>query len=91
MLISIAATNGWEVHHLDVKTAFLHGEQNETVYVTQPESFEVKGSEGNVYKLQKALYGLRQAPRAWNNKLNKILHDLKFIKCSKERQCIEGS
>ena len=84
LLISVAATNGWEVHHLDVKTAFLHGELNEIVYVTQPEGFEVKGSEGKVYKLHKALYGLRQAPRAWNNKLNQILQGLKFKKCSKE-------
>lgn len=84
LLISLAATKGWEVHYLDVKTAFLHGELNETVYVMQPEGFEVKGSEGKVYKLHKALYGLRPAPRAWNNKLNKILHDLGFKKCSKK-------
>ncbi|XP_013615228.1 PREDICTED: uncharacterized protein LOC106338434 [Brassica oleracea var. oleracea] len=43
LLISLAATKGWEVHYLDVKTAFLHGELNETVYVMQPEGFEVKG------------------------------------------------
>ena len=84
LLISIAATNGWEVHHLDVKTAFLHGELKETVYVTQPEGFQVKGSERKVYKLNKALYGLRQAPRAWNNKLNRILLEFGFEKCSKE-------
>lgn len=38
----------------------------------------------NNYKLNKALYGLRQAPRVWNNKLNQILKELKFEKCSKE-------
>lgn len=70
LLISLAATRGWEIHHLDVKTAFLHGELKETVYVTQPEGFIVNGSEAKVYKLKKALYGLRQVPRAWNNKLN---------------------
>ena len=48
-IIALAASNGWEVHHLDVKTAFLHGELKETVYVTQPEGFEVQGSEGKVY------------------------------------------
>ena len=56
----------------------------ETVYVTQPEGFEEKGCKDKVYKLNKALYGLRQAPRAWNNKLNQILKELKFEKCSKE-------
>lgn len=84
LLVSLAAANGWEVHHLDVKTAFLHGELKETVYVLQPEGFEKKGSEGKVYKLNKALYGLRQAPRAWNHKLNQILYELQFVKCAKE-------
>lgn len=62
LLISLAASHGWEIHHLDVKTAFLHGDLKETVYVTQPEGFEIKGSEGKVYRLNKALYGLKQAP-----------------------------
>lgn len=84
LLISLAATYGWEVHHLDLKTSFLHGELKEVVYVSQPEGFEIKGSEHRVYKLNKALYGLRQAPRAWNNKLNQILMGLEFIKCKKE-------
>lgn len=84
LLCNLAASNGWIIHHLDVKTAFLHGGLKETVYVSQPEGFEVKGSESKVYRLNKALYGLRQSPRAWNNKLNSILNELKFYKCSKE-------
>ncbi|KAG7546288.1 Zinc finger CCHC-type [Arabidopsis suecica] len=83
-IVAIAASNGWEVHHLDVKTAFLHGELKEVVFVEQPEGFGIKGSENKVYKLHKALYGLKQAPRAWNNKLNTILKELNFVKCSKE-------
>lgn len=84
LLISLAASHGWEIHHLDVKTAFLHGDLKETVYVTQPEGFEVRGSEGKVYKLNKVLYGLKQAPRAWNDKLNNILMELSFTRCLKE-------
>ncbi|CAA7056013.1 unnamed protein product [Microthlaspi erraticum] len=84
LLIDLAASHGWEIYHLDVKTAFLHGELKETVYVCQPEGFEKEGSGSKVYKLNKALYGLRQAPRAWNNKLNQILVELQFVKCSKE-------
>ena len=84
LLIDLAASHGWEIHHLDVKTAFLHGELKETVYVYQPEGFEQQGEEEKVYKLNKALYGLRQAPRAWNNKLNHILMELGYSKCSKE-------
>ena len=84
LIIALAAASGWEIHHLDVKTAFLHGELKEEVFVTQPEGFEVAGQEGKVYKLRKALYGLKQAPRAWNVKLNKILVGLNFHRCSKE-------
>lgn len=76
-IIALAASNDWEVHHLDVKTAFLHSELKEVVYVTQPKGFVTKGSEDKVYKLNKA-------PRAWNDKLNKILKELGFVKCSKE-------
>lgn len=84
LLVGLAASHGWETHHLDVKTAFLHGELREDVYVEQPEGFEVKGEEHKVYKLTKALYGLRQAPRAWNTKLDQILKGMGFIKCPKE-------
>lgn len=77
-IIALAASNQWKIHHLDVKTAFLHGDLKEVVYVKQPEGFEVKGSVDKVYKLNKALYGLKQAPRAWNIKLNKILREIGF-------------
>jgi len=56
--------HGWKIHHLDVKSAFLHGELEEEVYVSQPEGYVVKGKEQCVLKLSKTLYGLRQAPRA---------------------------
>ena len=84
LVIALAAAYGWEIHHLDVKTAFLHGELKEEVYVTQPEGFKIAGKEDKVYRLKKALYGLKQAPRAWNTKLNQILRELKFTRCSKE-------
>ena len=83
-LIALFATNGWELHHLDIKTAFLHGELKEYVYVSQPEGYIKKGNEHKVYRLTKALYGLRQAPRAWNTKLDGILKNMKFQKCVKE-------
>ncbi|RVW66685.1 Retrovirus-related Pol polyprotein from transposon TNT 1-94 [Vitis vinifera] len=58
------ARNGWSVYQLDVKSAFLHGELNEAVFIEQPQGYEKKGEEHKVYKLKKALYGLKQAPRA---------------------------
>lgn len=84
LIIALSASYGWEVRHLDVKTAFLHGVLKEEVNVKRPEGFEVKGSEEKVYKLSKALYGLKQAPRAWNYKLSKILRELNFTRCTKE-------
>jgi len=64
LLLALAANRGWQVHHLDVKSAFLNGELEEEVYVSQPEGYEQKEKEKMVLKLSKALYGLRQAPRA---------------------------
>ncbi|GKA20555.1 ribonuclease H-like domain, reverse transcriptase, RNA-dependent DNA polymerase [Tanacetum coccineum] len=85
LLLAIAANNKWEVHHLDVKSAFLHGDLKEEVYVTQPEGFITRQDQGKVYRLIKALYGLRQAPRAWNIKLDNTLKSLDFKKCALEQ------
>ncbi|GJR07217.1 zinc finger, CCHC-type containing protein [Tanacetum coccineum] len=85
LILALAAYHGWQVHHLDVKSAFLHGDLKEEVYVTQPEGFVQQGNSGKVYKLIKALYGLRQAPRAWNVKLDQTLKSLDFKKCNLEQ------
>lgn len=84
LLLALAAKNEWEVHHLDVKSAFLNGDLQETVFVSQPEGFVRKGKAHLVYKLVKAFYGLRQAPRAWYAKLSKYLEELGFEKCPYE-------
>jgi hypothetical protein len=64
LLITLAAHEGWEVHHMEVKSAFLNDDLQEEVYVEQPVGFIVAGKEHKVLKLKKALYGLHQAPRA---------------------------
>lgn len=84
VILALAGTNGWKVHHLDVKSAFLNGKLEEEVYVTQPEGFEKKGQEHKVFKLSKALYGLKQAPRAWNACLDAYLKNLGFKRCPQE-------
>ena len=78
ILIAIAAQLNWNLHHLDVKSAFLNGVIKEDLYVMQPEGFVKRGKESRVLKLTKALYGLKQAPRVWNSKLNKTMDDLGF-------------
>ena len=80
LLIALAAQKGWQVHHMDVKSAFLNGDLSEEVYVQQPPRFVVKNGSGKVIKLKKALYGLRQAPRAWNARLDEELLKLGFVR-----------
>lgn len=70
--MALAAQLQWFVYQFDVKLAFLNGELQEEVYVTQLEGFIVKGKEEKVYKLQKAFYRLKQALRAWYNKIDHI-------------------
>ena len=70
MLISLATKHNWELHQLDVKSAFLNGELKEEIYLVQPEGFVKKGQEHLVCRLKKALYGLKQAPRSWYEKID---------------------
>ena len=59
LLLALAAHSGWQVHHMDVKSAFLNGELVEEVYVHQPPGFIDFDNENKVLRLHKALYGLR--------------------------------
>ncbi|GJY52448.1 ribonuclease H-like domain, reverse transcriptase, RNA-dependent DNA polymerase [Tanacetum coccineum] len=72
-----------KVHYLDVKSAFLYGRLEEEVYVTQSKGYVNANHPVKVYKLSKALYGLRQAPRAWNSRLDKCLKGLN-LRCALE-------
>lgn len=85
MIIALAAQRSWRIYQLDVKSAFLHGELNEDVYVEQPKGYEKKGSEHKVYKLQKALYGLKQAPRAWFSRIEAHFISEGFQRCYSEQ------
>ncbi|CAL2276266.1 unnamed protein product [Prunus armeniaca] len=84
MIIALAAQRGWTVYQLDVKSAFLHGELNEDVFVEQPRGYEKKDSPNKVYKLKKALYGLKQAPRAWFSRIEAYFVNEGFEKCHSE-------
>ncbi|GJW96709.1 putative ribonuclease H-like domain-containing protein, partial [Tanacetum coccineum] len=66
------------VYQMDVKSAFLYGKIEEEVYVCQPPGFEDPDFPDRVYKVEKALYGLHQAPRAWYETLSTYLLDNGF-------------
>ena len=63
MLIAIAAIHDFEIHQMDVKTAFLNGDLDEEIYMEQPEGFVVKEQEKKVCRLIKSLYGSKQSPK----------------------------
>ena len=78
LTLALAAQQGWKVHQMDVKSAFLNGDLQEEVYMTQPPSFDIEGQEHKVCKLIKALYGLKQAPQAWYAKMDEYLRKVGF-------------
>jgi hypothetical protein len=78
LLLALAVQECWRVHHIDVKSVFLNGDLKEEVYVHQPPRFAIPDMEGKVMRLRNALYGLRQAPRACNVKLDSTLWRMGF-------------
>jgi hypothetical protein len=70
MLIALARKHHWKLHQLDVKFCFLNGELKEEVYLTQPKGFVKSGQEHLVCKLKKTVYGMKQAPRSWHEKID---------------------
>jgi hypothetical protein len=80
-LLAVAAVQDLEVQQIDVKTAFLNGPLDESLYMKQPPGYNF--GTGKVLKLQRALYGLKQAARAWNQELVKTLEAQDFeVSCA---------
>ncbi|GJY54230.1 retrovirus-related pol polyprotein from transposon TNT 1-94 [Tanacetum coccineum] len=80
IFIANVAHKNMIIYQMDVKTAFLNGEFKEEVYVSQPEGFVDYDNPSYVYKLKKALYDLKQAPRAWYDMLSSFLISRQFTK-----------
>lgn len=70
LLMSTVAERDMEMVQLDVKTAFLYGDLDESIYMEQPEGFVVPGRENDVCCLKKTLYGLKQSSRVWGKKFS---------------------
>ena len=75
-LLSLAVKLNLEAHHLDIKTAFLNGTLDEEIYMQAPDGIDTGNS--NIWKLQKSLYGLKQASHVWNKLLDNMLKKLSF-------------
>ncbi|WVZ52021.1 LOW QUALITY PROTEIN: hypothetical protein U9M48_003116, partial [Paspalum notatum var. saurae] len=79
ILLAFAASKGFKLQQMDVKSAFPNGFIEEEVYVRQPPGFESARFPDRVYKLRKALYGPKQAPRAWYARLKSFLLKSGFV------------
>lgn len=75
ILLAIGVYFGLEIHHIDIKTAYLHADLNEPVFMKQPEGYIKPGEENLVCRLSKAIYGLRSSAKEWFTKLGGVLEE----------------
>jgi hypothetical protein len=83
-VITLAHSRDWPIHQLDVKNAFLHDTLTETVFCSQPTGFVDAAHPGHVCKLNKSLYSLKQAPRAWYSRFATYLVSLRFTEAKSD-------
>ncbi|KAK4838656.1 hypothetical protein QYF36_015417 [Acer negundo] len=85
MILAIAALRNLEVHHMDLKTAFLNGDLDKEIYMDQPEGFSTPGQVKKVFELVKSLYNLKQAPKQWHKKFDNAMmsNEFKINECDK--------
>ncbi|KAH9669265.1 hypothetical protein KPL70_021724 [Citrus sinensis] len=84
IVLAMCATFDLHLEQLDVKTAFLHGELEEEIYMLQPEGFAETGNENLVCRLNKSLYGLKQAPRCWYKRFDSFIMSLGYNRLSSD-------
>ncbi|GJY74214.1 retrovirus-related pol polyprotein from transposon TNT 1-94 [Tanacetum coccineum] len=80
LFIAYAAHQSFPIYQMDVKTAFFNGPLKEEVYVNQPDRFVDPHHPDKVYRLKKAVYGLKRAPRAWYDEVSNFLVSKGFSK-----------
>lgn len=78
VLLSLAANLDWPLHQLDVKNAFLHGDLEEEVYMDIPPGYSSSSEAKIACKLQRALYGLKESPRAWFGRFSSAMRKYGF-------------
>jgi hypothetical protein len=79
-IISLAPVLGWKLHQMDLKTTFLNGKIEHDFFVEQPDCFVLHKKHTHVFKLRKALYGLKKDPTVWYDRIDDFLKSLGFHK-----------
>lgn len=87
LLLAAVAQFDMELEQLDVKTAFLHGNLDEYILMSQPEGYEVESKPEKVCLLKRSLYGLKQSPRLWNQRFDLFMVKSGF-KRSEQDTCV---
>ena len=87
IIMTLVAHYDLELHQMDVKTVFLNGNINETIYMVQPKNFESNNSKQLVCKLKKSIYGLKQASRQWYRNFDQVITSFGFKENTVD-QCI---
>ena len=75
LLLSMVAMSSWSLYHLDIKSAFLHGDLAKEVYMKQPLGFVAQGESGLVCRLRCSLYDLKQSHRAWFGRFSSMVQE----------------
>lgn len=88
LFFAICASKGLEIDQMDVITAFLNGDLDKEIYMEQPEGFLDSKHPGYVCKLQKSIYGLKQASRQWHEKIDKLLIEQMGFTTSPQDPCL---
>ena len=82
LVLAISTSKHWEVHHMDVKSSFLHGDLQDEIYMNHPKGYTL--DPWLVCKLHKSLYGLKQAPRDWYAKMDSFFLSQNFERCKSD-------
>ena len=87
ILLDVAAYHDYEIWQMDVKTAFLNGDLTEDIYMQQSQGFIAAGQENMVCKLNRSIYGLKQASKSWNIRFDSAVKSFDF-KQNPDEPCV---
>jgi hypothetical protein len=80
-VLALVAHYNMALEQMDMKTAFLHGDLEEQIYMEQPKGYSQPGHEHLVYKLKKSLYGLKHSPRQWYKGFDSYMIRIGYMRC----------